>query len=369
MRSRSPARSRSRGRTYRSPSPTRQRRYRSPSPARGRAKSLARGRGYKSPLRADKSPILRERGRGGGGRSPSPVRERRYKSPVRGNKSPSPIRGRRSPPSYQHRRPHSRSRSPVRYTERRELNVEEKRGRSRERYHVRRDYSVSSGFSSQSRSQSRSRNRSLSRKVKERSLSPKRPGTKERSPSSSTYSSRSRSRSRSLKTERPRRSPSSSSFSRSRSRSPNPKAATLESAETIKDSQAVQKPIVLAEHLSRNVTEAHVMEIFSRWGEICGVVMPLNSLTGYCRGFAQIEYKEMDQAVEAIRCMDGGQLDGNIVRLSLFKPLPPANPGKDAVKSDIRIPSRSEHTRRAPSRSSHPSQPYRSRQRSPSRHY
>ena len=63
--------------------------------------------------------------------------------------------------------------------------------------------------------------------------------------------------------------------------------------------------------LTRNITKDHVHEIFSVYGVIKAVEFPLDRLhppAGRC--FAYVEYNNPDDAENAMKHMDGGQIDG-----------------------------------------------------------
>lgn len=66
-------------------------------------------------------------------------------------------------------------------------------------------------------------------------------------------------------------------------------------------------------HLTRNVKEGHIREIFANFGELKGVDLPLDPLLKLPRGFAYVEYVSHEDAVKAQVHMDGGQLDGKIL--------------------------------------------------------
>ena len=83
-------------------------------------------------------------------------------------------------------------------------------------------------------------------------------------------------------------------------------------------SSTLQPSTVQIEGLSRNVTAAHIHEIFSRYGTIKDLQFPLSPL-GYGRGYAQVEYESVESAQKAIKCMNGGQLDGNILECTVYK--------------------------------------------------
>lgn len=67
-------------------------------------------------------------------------------------------------------------------------------------------------------------------------------------------------------------------------------------------------------HLTRNVTEAHIKEIFANFGTVKSVDLALDKIVMLPRGFAYVEFETKDDAANAKLHMDGGQLDGNILR-------------------------------------------------------
>ncbi|KAL6766810.1 SRS3 [Auxenochlorella protothecoides x Auxenochlorella symbiontica] len=75
-------------------------------------------------------------------------------------------------------------------------------------------------------------------------------------------------------------------------------------------------------HLTRNVTTAHVREIFGTFGELKEVEVAVDRAVNLPRGFAYVEYKSHEDAEKARDHMDGGQLDGNLVTVQ-FGPTGP----------------------------------------------
>jgi RNA-binding protein with serine-rich domain 1 len=66
--------------------------------------------------------------------------------------------------------------------------------------------------------------------------------------------------------------------------------------------------------LTRNVTREHVVEIFSVYGEIKNVDFPTDRFHPQNgRGFCYVEFTNPDDAENAMKHMDGGQIDGNEV--------------------------------------------------------
>ncbi|TPP39607.1 RNA recognition motif RNP 1 [Fasciola gigantica] len=74
---------------------------------------------------------------------------------------------------------------------------------------------------------------------------------------------------------------------------------------------------VLVEKLTRNVNKAHVSEIFSVWGEIEHVDMPSDRLhPEFSRSYAYVHYRQPKSAMDAVNYMNGGQIDGEVVRVT-----------------------------------------------------
>lgn len=66
-------------------------------------------------------------------------------------------------------------------------------------------------------------------------------------------------------------------------------------------------------HLTRNVTEAHVREIFTTYGQIKVVDLVMDGRVNLPRGFAYVEFESRAEAEKAREHMDGGQIDGNVI--------------------------------------------------------
>ncbi|KAF8076145.1 hypothetical protein FPV67DRAFT_1470526 [Lyophyllum atratum] len=124
--------------------------------------------------------------------------------------------------------------------------------------------------------------------------------------------------------------------------------------------------VVIITNLTRNVAESHLKTIFGFYGSIIKIDLPIFGKSGQNRGKAALEYAESPSAHKAASHMDGGQLDGALLKVELSnlpvrsrspspraRPPPPPRPrnGRDADR--LRLP-------RSPSRSRS-----RSRSRSP----
>lgn len=83
------------------------------------------------------------------------------------------------------------------------------------------------------------------------------------------------------------------------------------------DREEIKRPLtsILVSALTPNVTTPHLQEIFSFYGSIASISVPINSQSGLTRGIAYINYSAEQDAINAVNHMDKGQIDGNVVRV------------------------------------------------------
>lgn len=62
------------------------------------------------------------------------------------------------------------------------------------------------------------------------------------------------------------------------------------------------------------MNEGHIREIFSNFGTLKSVELAIDKSVNLPRGFAYVEYENKEDATKAQAHMNGGQLDGNILR-------------------------------------------------------
>ncbi|KAH0512225.1 RNA-binding protein with serine-rich domain 1 [Microtus ochrogaster] len=63
--------------------------------------------------------------------------------------------------------------------------------------------------------------------------------------------------------------------------------------------------------LARNVTKDYIMEIFSTYGKIKMIDMPVERMHPHLsKGYAYVEFENPDEAEKALKDMNGGQIDG-----------------------------------------------------------
>ncbi|KAL5488038.1 hypothetical protein ACEPAI_6146 [Sanghuangporus weigelae] len=107
----------------------------------------------------------------------------------------------------------------------------------------------------------------------------------------------------------------------SRGRSPSPRPLGDRDADIDMDRSPTQdKPlakVVIVTNLSRNVVESHLRSIFGFYGDISKIDLPLFGKSGQNRGKAALEFATSTAAHKAASHMDGGQLDGAVLKVEL----------------------------------------------------
>ncbi|KAI6004078.1 hypothetical protein EDD15DRAFT_2125451, partial [Pisolithus albus] len=102
-----------------------------------------------------------------------------------------------------------------------------------------------------------------------------------------------------------------------RGRSPSPKPLRDMDIDMENGSGQKDMKVVVVNGLSRNVVQSHLQTIFGFYGEIVKVDLPLYSKSGQNRGKAALEYAVAASAHKAVSHMNGGQLDGLILKVEL----------------------------------------------------
>lgn len=117
---------------------------------------------------------------------------------------------------------------------------------------------------------------------------------------------------------------------RSRSRS----KSTRKKRERSPSPTAVKPIRIHVGRLTRNITKDHIHEIFSNYGSVKFIEFPIDRFHPKLgRGFAYIEYVNAEDAENAMKHMDGGQIDGQEVTVApilMPRPRPPrrVSPGR-----------------------------------------
>uniref|UniRef100_A0A0W0FC59 RRM domain-containing protein n=1 Tax=Moniliophthora roreri TaxID=221103 RepID=A0A0W0FC59_MONRR len=114
--------------------------------------------------------------------------------------------------------------------------------------------------------------------------------------------------------------------------------------------------VIIVTNLTRNVVETHLRTIFGFYGQITKIDLPVFGKSGQNRGKAALEFEAPAMAHKAASHMNGGQLDGAVLKVEL---------------SDLPVRSRSRSPRTRNGRDgprSHSHSISRSRSRSPPRY-
>ena len=93
--------------------------------------------------------------------------------------------------------------------------------------------------------------------------------------------------------------------------------------EEIKNIKLIPKQeliIVVIYNITPNVSEGHLKEIFSNYGEIKEVYIPINKETQLKKNYAFIEFTKKENAEKAQLYMDEGQIDGKVVKVEILSP-------------------------------------------------
>ncbi|THH23165.1 hypothetical protein EUX98_g8017 [Antrodiella citrinella] len=104
--------------------------------------------------------------------------------------------------------------------------------------------------------------------------------------------------------------------------------------------------VVVVTNLTRNVVESHLQTIFGFYGDITKVDLPMYGKSGQNRGRAALEYVNAAAAHKAASHMNGGQLDGAVLRVELSdlpvrsrsrspRPPPRARNGRDKEEDSV----------------------------------
>ena len=72
-------------------------------------------------------------------------------------------------------------------------------------------------------------------------------------------------------------------------------------------------------NLSANVISADLEKIFSAYGDVYSVVILRNKLNGRSKGIAMIDMLNAHQGTQAILCLDGTMIDGQLITVSEIK--------------------------------------------------
>lgn len=98
-------------------------------------------------------------------------------------------------------------------------------------------------------------------------------------------------------------------------------------ANTFGDTQSPPSTVLFVGNLSWNLGEDQLWEAFGEHGDIKSVRVPTDRESGRPKGFAYVEFSDVDTAKKAHAAMSGQELDGRVLRLDFSKPRDGAGAG------------------------------------------
>ncbi len=75
-----------------------------------------------------------------------------------------------------------------------------------------------------------------------------------------------------------------------------------------------------AGNLPYNITEDELRSTFAEYGEVTEVSLITDSFTGQLKGFGFVEMPTQQEAEEAIKALDGKDINGRNLKVNLAKP-------------------------------------------------
>ncbi|PPQ69385.1 hypothetical protein CVT24_001654 [Panaeolus cyanescens] len=130
-------------------------------------------------------------------------------------------------------------------------------------------------------------------------------------------------------------------MSRGRSRSPRPDRDVDMDVDTRSPDDKPDAKVVIVTNLTRNVVESHLKTIFGFYGQINKIDVPVFGKSGQNRGKAALEFSDASAAHKAASHMNGGQLDGAVLKVELSD-LPIRSPSRSPARPP-RGPARGHH--------------------------
>lgn len=100
----------------------------------------------------------------------------------------------------------------------------------------------------------------------------------------------------------------------------NPAAARENRASTFGDKQSPPSAVLFVGNLSFNLGEDQLWETFGEHGDVKSVRVPTDRESGRPKGFAYVEYSDVESAKKAHSALSGHEMDGRALRLDFSQP-------------------------------------------------
>ncbi|KAL4082140.1 hypothetical protein V8B97DRAFT_1927729 [Scleroderma yunnanense] len=108
---------------------------------------------------------------------------------------------------------------------------------------------------------------------------------------------------------------------------PDKKAATEKRAQAFGDQQSPPSSVLFVGNLSFNASEDTLWETFGEHGDVKSVRIPTDRESGRPKGFAYVEFSDVEAAKKANETLQGLEIDGRSIRLDFSQPRDSASGG------------------------------------------
>ncbi|KAI6011488.1 hypothetical protein EDC04DRAFT_2580454 [Pisolithus marmoratus] len=105
-----------------------------------------------------------------------------------------------------------------------------------------------------------------------------------------------------------------------RSNSPDKKASADKHSQTVGDKQSPASSILFVGNLGFGITEDGLWETFGEYGDVKNVRRPMDRETGKVKGFAYVEFSDVEAAKKAYDALNSFEFDGQAVWLDISQP-------------------------------------------------
>ncbi|CCH41287.1 hypothetical protein BN7_824 [Wickerhamomyces ciferrii] len=79
--------------------------------------------------------------------------------------------------------------------------------------------------------------------------------------------------------------------------------------------KSIEGYVIIVQNVHEEATEEDVQEFFEEFGPVKNIHLNLDRQTGYVKGYALIEYTELQNAIRAVQEGDGEELLGHILSI------------------------------------------------------
>merc|ERR1712112_264879 len=86
-----------------------------------------------------------------------------------------------------------------------------------------------------------------------------------------------------------------------------------------KEKEEEKSSLLYVRNLSRNVNDDHLKEIFGHYGDVRSATISIDKTVGLPKGYAYVEFNQIDEAEAAKGCMHEGQIDGSTITVTYLK--------------------------------------------------